>query len=202
VKILRIGAAAEAFKADQGAFDALLAKATRYQAEKEPGPRAHFDDPDKLLPTDPPRAVNFNYKLANFERATGLRIYARVFAKFAPGSTGDTPQAFTDQLSRSLKIGDRGVLAVYFSDSGKWSLSIGKALVGKFSKSSTGTQKSAENATFEPILDMFFTKAREREAKYTDQTKATLPNFLQIQGQKLKIHVDSILDELLIETSS
>ena len=202
VKILRIGAAAKAFRADQASFDALLAKANRYQAEKEPGPRAHFDDPDKLLPTDPPRALNFNYKLANFERATGLRIYSRVFAKFAPASTGDTPQAFTDRLARTLKLGDRSLLAVYFAGTGKWSLSIGKALAGKLTKPSSGALESAKNTPSEATLDMFFTNARAREAQYTDQTKATLPNFLQIPGQKLKIQVDSILDELLIETSS
>jgi hypothetical protein len=53
VKILRIGAEANAFRANQEAFDKLAATK----------PRAippHFDDVDCLLPTDPPRAKGFD----------------------------------------------------------------------------------------------------------------------------------------------
>jgi hypothetical protein len=46
---------------------------------------------------------------------------------------------------------------------------------------------------------MFFTDARAREAKYTAQTTASLPNFLQMPGGKLKLSVDSILDELIVK---
>ena len=72
VKIERIGAAAQAFRVDEAAFEALKAKTKKYQGAPEPGPIAHFDDPGKILPTEPPRAKNFNFKLANLERATGL----------------------------------------------------------------------------------------------------------------------------------
>jgi hypothetical protein len=57
-----------------------------------------------------------------------------VFAKFVPGSPGDTPDAFTDRLRNSLGIGDNGALAVYFLDVGKWSLSLGKTIAGKFAE--------------------------------------------------------------------
>jgi cyclophilin family peptidyl-prolyl cis-trans isomerase len=202
VRILRIGEAASRFRADQAAFGALVARTPRYHAEREPGPRAHFDDPDKLLPTDPPRALNFNYKLANFERATGLRIYARVFAKFVPGSAGQSPDAFADSLARSLGLEDDGVLAVYFSDIGKWSLSIGNSMAGKFAGAAKLARESSRNEGFRVNLDMFFTSFRQREAKYTAQTAVTLPNFLQIRDQKLKISVDAILDEILLKASS
>jgi len=201
VKILRIGDAARGFRADKAAFDALMAKTPRYQAEKEPGPTAHFDDPDKLLPTDPPRALNFTYKLANFERATGLRIYARVFAKFAPGSAGQTPDAFAESLARSLGLEDDGVLAVYFADTEKWSLSIGKSMARKFAGPAEPAPGSSKNEQFGLNINMFFTNVRKREARYTAQMAATLPNFLQIPGQKLKISVDAFLDELLVKTS-
>jgi cyclophilin family peptidyl-prolyl cis-trans isomerase len=86
VRIIRAGEAARAFRADEAAFSAPAAKAKKYSAAPQPGPAAHFDDPDKLLPADPPRAKNFNYKLANLERATGLRIVARLFARTSAGS--------------------------------------------------------------------------------------------------------------------
>ncbi len=202
VRILRIGEAARSFRADQAAFDALLAKAPRYHAEREPGPKAHFDDPDKLLPTDPPRALNFNYKLANIERATGLRIYARVFEKFTPGGAGQTADAFADSLARTLGLNDDGVLAVYFADLGKWSLSVGKSMAGKFAKSDARGRDLSKTEQSRSIIDMFFTNVRKREAKYTEITAVTLPNFLQIPGQKLKISVDAVLDEVLVKASS
>jgi cyclophilin family peptidyl-prolyl cis-trans isomerase len=199
VRILRIGKAAGGFRADQAAFDALAASTPKYTFEKEPGPKAHFDDPDKLLPTDAPRAQNFNFKLANFERATGLRIYARVFAKFVPGSPGDTPDAFTDRLRNSLGIGDNGALAVYFLDGGKWSLSLGKTIARKFAEVPAGGHEQTKYPPVGISIDMFFTDARAREAKYTAQTTASLPNFLQMPGGKLKLSVDSILDELIVK---
>jgi cyclophilin family peptidyl-prolyl cis-trans isomerase len=201
VRILRIGKAAMGYNADQASFDALLAKAKRYTFEKEPGPKAHFDDPGKLLPTDPPRALNFTYKLANFERATGLQVYARVFANFVPGPGAETPDAFANSLSRSLGLEANGVLAVYFADRGKWSLSIGKSMLGNFTQAAAYEGKPAENGSLEHGLDVFFTNVGTREAKYTAQTAATLPNFLQIPGQKLKISVDAVLDELITELS-
>jgi cyclophilin family peptidyl-prolyl cis-trans isomerase len=201
VRILRIGKAARDFKADQASFDALSAAAARYTAEKEPGPRAHFDDPDKLLPTDAPRAQNFNYQLANFERATGLRVYARVFAKFVPASAGETPDALAERLGRSLGIGDDGAIAVYFADLGKWSLSLGKSMAGKFARAAAGTHEQTKYPAFGDSIDMFFTNVRTREAKYTAQTAASLPNFLQLPGAKLKLSVDAVLGELMVKAS-
>jgi cyclophilin family peptidyl-prolyl cis-trans isomerase len=201
VRILRVGKAARDFKADQTAFDALSAATQRYSAEKEPGPKAHFDDPDKLLPTDAPRAQNFNYKLANFERATGLRIYGRVFAKFVPSSLGETPDGAADKLRASLGIGDNGALAVYFSDTGKWSLSLGKVIAEKLSQAASGAHEPSKYPAFASSIDMFFTNARAREAAYTAQTTASLPNFLQMPGGKLKLSVDAILDELIVKAS-
>src|ERR1019366_4835203 len=91
VNIRRIGGAAAAFRADQAAFNALVATAKKYTAAPEPGPAAQFDDPDKLLPAEPPRALAFQRKLTNFERATGVRLYARVVAKFVPETPSQRP---------------------------------------------------------------------------------------------------------------
>src|SRR5882757_7513934 len=63
IKILRVGAEARAFKADPETFKALAAKAKPYAGPAEPGPTAFFDDPSALIPTEVPRAKNFNFKL-------------------------------------------------------------------------------------------------------------------------------------------
>jgi cyclophilin family peptidyl-prolyl cis-trans isomerase len=65
IKIVRLGAAARAFKADAATFAALSTAKKKYAdtagATKDPSLSSHFHDPDKLLPAEPPRAKNFNY---------------------------------------------------------------------------------------------------------------------------------------------
>jgi cyclophilin family peptidyl-prolyl cis-trans isomerase len=196
VRILRIGAAARAFKADRASFAALVAKAPKYQAEKLPGPKAPFDDPDKLLPVDPPRAVNFNFKLGNFQRATGLRVYARVLAK----SPQDVDR-FMAELSQRLGLDDSGVLAVYFADRGKWSLDFGRSTFAKLIGPEANSTEIEKNAAKAQFLDTFFTNSKKREAKYLAQSAATLANSLQLPGQRIKVSVDAVVDELLLKTA-
>ena len=104
VKILRFGIAAQAFKADQDAFDALVAKANRYTGPRSPGPDAFFDDPDQLLPTNIPRASDFNHKLANFERFTNERIIARLLAKTPDDAQAEKREAFLHALAEKAKV--------------------------------------------------------------------------------------------------
>jgi cyclophilin family peptidyl-prolyl cis-trans isomerase len=196
VKILRIGAAARGFKADQASFAALVSKAPKYTAEKLPGPKAHFDDPNKLLPSDPPRAANFNFKLGNFQRATGVQVFARVFAK----SPADTDR-FMEELSQKLGVDENGVLAVYFADTNRWRLDFGRSTFAKLTGLEANLPESAKNAAKGRFLDNFFTNSKNREAKYQTQSAATLANSLQISGQRIKISVDAVIDELLLKTT-
>jgi cyclophilin family peptidyl-prolyl cis-trans isomerase len=201
VRILRLGAAAQAFKADDAAFAALAAGVPRYASEKEPGPAAHFDDPDKMLPTDPPRAVNFNFKLANVERATGLRVYCRVYKTLTPGASGTNPDAFADALFRTLGLEEAGVLAVYVADQDRWVICVGKSTAERFTGPIAIAKTPPESALLEAAINTFLTNARKREAKYDALGSNALANFLQIPGQKIKASVDAILDELLLKTS-
>lgn len=199
VRILRIGASARAFRADESAFRALTARAPRYGGHREPGPEAHFDDPDGLLPKDPPRAQNFNYKLANVERATGLRIYARVFANFVPTPQAPNPEAFAGGLASSLGLQDAGVLAVYFAATGKWVLSVGNSMVGPFTRLPGNPQKLPSYEPLEGAIGRFLADSHKREHQYAEASTATLTKNLQIPGQNIKISVDAILDQLLTQ---
>jgi cyclophilin family peptidyl-prolyl cis-trans isomerase len=197
VRILRLGPEAKTFQADDAAFSDLSAKAAVYKGEREPGPKANFDDPNKLLPTDPSRAEYFNFKLANIERMTGVRIYARVFAKFAPARPGDTPDAFTARLAQSLGLDNDGVLAVYFADAGKWSLSVGKSLIARFTETADSSQNGSADDPLEAGIRKFFAASHEREAKYDARAQAALANFLQSPSRRIKVAVDAVLDELI-----
>jgi len=127
IKILRVGAEARAFKADLETFKALAAKAKPYAGPAEPGPAAHFDDPQQLiphpteaLPDVPPRAKNFNFKLANFERATGVRVVGRLFAKSPTAAEDAVPGAYMHVLAEKLGVAKKGALAAYFADEKDW----------------------------------------------------------------------------------
>ena len=199
VRIIRLGAAARAFRADEAAFVGLGAKAPRYRGYREPGPKAWFDDPGGLLPADPPRAQYFNFKLGNVERATGLRIYARVFASFAPTPQAGSPDAFAAGLARSLGLQVDGVLAVYFADTGKWYLNVGNALVARFTGVQADPKKPPVNTSLGAAMNTFLTRSAERERRYSDIPKSSLTKNSQIPGQKIKTSVDAILDQVLTQ---
>jgi cyclophilin family peptidyl-prolyl cis-trans isomerase len=197
VRIIRNGAAALAFRSDEAAFQALSARAQRYSAAMEPGPAAHFDDPDKLLPADPPRARNFNFKLGNVERATGVRIYARVFAKFVPAPGAADPAEFTEKLAGALGLGEKSALAVYFADSGQWTLRLGSALVGRFTGLPGDPRELEANGSLRSATEAFLSVSSSRAGQYAAQSAAAQPNNLQIPGQGIRFSVDAVLNGLI-----
>ena len=197
VRILRVGAAAKAFRADETSFAALRAKARRYSFEAEPGPKSHFDDPGKLLPGDPPRAKNFNFKLGNVDRCTGIRIFARLLPRFEAGAGVETPQGRASQLARQLGVSEDGVLAVYFADRDQWVLEISPPLQRAFIGGTSNSKGLAINDLLEAAKKRFLAESRIRAADYAARSKAALPNLLQTQGQQIKVSVDAMLDLLI-----
>jgi cyclophilin family peptidyl-prolyl cis-trans isomerase len=203
VKILRLGAAAQAFKADEASFATLLAraKAHRYQGPREPGTNALFADPDKILPTDWPRAQAFNFKLANFERFTGGKIIARVFAR-SPAPEGDRSglEAWTQSEAARLGVAQRGVLAVYIADEDRWQVFIGTNSVTSFAR--TGPLGEAIKQKISPAqaLENFLAAARLRsdEALAHAQASAT-PDKPLPAGYAVKLKVDAVLDGLIFK---
>jgi cyclophilin family peptidyl-prolyl cis-trans isomerase len=132
IKILRVGAAARAFKADPATFAALAAQVAPYHGEAEPGPTAHFDDPDQLLPVVPPRARAFNFKLANFEQTTGVRLVARLYAKAPPAAEDAVPGAYMHALAEKLGVAKRGALLAYFAAEDDWRVWLGDETTAVF----------------------------------------------------------------------
>ncbi len=195
VRIVRVGTAAAGFRADDAAMASLSAAAPKYGAEKEPGPGTHFDDPDKVLPTDQPRAQYLNFKLNNVERATGARIRARVFAKFAAGPNAATPRAFTDNLARSL--GGEGVLAVYFVDRDAWYLNVGPSGAALFFGVSGRPSDPGFQATLLRSEATFLELSRRKAAQESAKPSANLPNNLQPGAQKIKASLDAVIGGLI-----
>jgi cyclophilin family peptidyl-prolyl cis-trans isomerase len=198
VKILRVGAAARAFRADDAAFAALLAKTKKYSGTPEPGPTAHFDDPDQLLPIDPPRAKNFNFKLANFERGTGIRIAARVFAKSPPPAEDDAPGKFMKALAAKLGVNTRGAVAAYFADEKDWRVwIIGDSTTPFFGRPPTAAELR-EGQAFHKTKEAFLEAVQATgDADFEKQKKAAPPDRPPSEKQHLKLQVDAVLDGLI-----
>jgi cyclophilin family peptidyl-prolyl cis-trans isomerase len=204
VKIIRVGVAARAFRAHDTAFATFAANTKKFtalaSAKTEPGPTAHFDDPDKILPLDPPRAKNFNYKLANLERATGLRIVARIRAKSPTEAEDAQPGAFMRALATQLGTAQRGALAVYFADEDDWRVWIGAELTDRFvGRPGTAQELTASGAIHEVKESFLKTACAAGDADYERQKKSLPLDRQPPPSQRVKLQTDAILDGLIFK---
>ncbi len=199
VRLRRVGAAAQAFRTDPAAQAARAAQAKKYAAAREPGPAAHFDDPDRLLPAEPPRARAFQVKLANFERATGRKIYARLRDRFTPETPDQRPALLAGSMARQLGLGPDAVFAVYFSDRDEWALWIGEDRLAQFAGPAAGHRRLAGGDLFR-AKQAFLTAAKDQaERAAADYVRHSAPGQPLTPAQLLKFEVDAVLDALLFK---
>ena len=190
--IHRIGRAAQAFQADPASFAARVAK-----APKAPAP--HFADPDELLPLDPPRAKTFDVKLANVERATGLKLYVRLFKQFVPDTPAQRPGNFAGALVRKLAIDPDCVLAVYFADIREWGLWIGEKHVTRFmGRAGTVAEFTRSGALHEAKQALLASAQAEADALIADAEGKAPAGQPVAASQKTKLLVDAVLDALIL----
>ena len=200
IKILRVGAIAQAFKADETTFKALVAKAKPYHGEAEPGPTAHFSDPDNLLPTEPPRAKAFNFKLNNFERVTGRKIVARFSAKAPPAEEDTVPGAYMRALAEKLGVAKTGVLAAYFAVDDDWRIWIGDEVTAIFLGHSPAPGDLAVDGALHEAKEAFFKAAfAAGDAAFLAQQKASPSDRQPTAAQHLKLRTDALLDGLIFK---
>jgi cyclophilin family peptidyl-prolyl cis-trans isomerase len=198
VKIRRVGPAAQAFPADPAAFNALAAKAKKFAGAAEPGPTAQFDDPDHLLPTEPPRALIFQRKLANFERATGVKITMRLQAKFSPETAGQRPGAVAVSTAKKLGLGPDGILALYFADTDQWALWIGAQRINTFTgRPGTLAELMRDGVVQQAKQDLLAVAKSQAELFTAEAVKALPPDKPPTPAQKIKYQVDAVLDGLI-----
>lgn len=201
IKIIRVGAEAQAFKADAASFlQELAAKNAPYIGAAEPGPAAHFDDPAGLIPIQPPRAKNFNYKLANVERATGIRVVARLLPKSPAEAEDAVAGAWMKALAEKLGVAKRGALAVYFADEDDWRVWIGDESTAAFLGRPAGAADLAEGAAFHDAKEAFLAAARaEGAAAYAKQQASAPADRPPPPGQRIKLQADAVLDQLILK---
>lgn len=202
VRILRRGAAAQAFVADEAALAARRSQVRAFadlpSARPEPGPAAHFDDPTGLLPTEPSRAKAFNFKLANFERATGVRLVARLFAKSPSAAEDAQPGAFMRGLAAQSGTAERGAVVAYFADESEWRVWLGDAstpaFVGEPGTAAGFTRSGRMHEVKEAFLKAV---AAAGDAEFERQQRAAPADRPLPKQQRLKVHTDALLDQLI-----
>jgi cyclophilin family peptidyl-prolyl cis-trans isomerase len=196
IRIVRVGAAAQAFRPDEATFAALVAAAKKYAGPAEPGAAAYFDDPDKLLPQDVPRAQNFNFQLANFERFTGHRIYARVFRKFTPENPGQKLSQFNAGLARRFGIEPEGVMVSYYADVDTWMIWIGEKWLARFMGRAGSREEFVETGELMKRKEAFLAEARQRATAVAARARAAGREV--DHAEMLKLTVDEVLDALIL----
>jgi cyclophilin family peptidyl-prolyl cis-trans isomerase len=198
IKILRVGAAGRAFKADQATFAALAAKAKKYTGPAEPGPAAYFDDADKLLPVEPPRAKYFNFKLANFERVTGVKLVGRIFAKQPPAAEDAVAGAYMRALAEKLGVAKTGVLVAYFAEEKDWRVWFGDDLIATFLGHPAAKADLAEGgAVHEAKTALIDGAIAKGDAVFAAQQKTAAPDHPLHPYQQVKLQTDALLDALI-----
>jgi cyclophilin family peptidyl-prolyl cis-trans isomerase len=184
VKIMRLGVAAKAFRADQTTFNQLIAKAPRAAFP-------HFSDEEGILPAAPPREKGFNNKLSNFERFTGVKIYARTYAGFHPPASGQTRRELAQTIARQLGVEHDGVTALYFADTHDWEIVTGDQPLKRIGK--PADQAGLEE--WEKSLQSQATETSERLIGLAE-TRATADSpFTEPQKHYLRVAV--MLEELV-----
>jgi hypothetical protein len=191
VAIHRIGAAAQAFRADEKTFAALAAKTPKAAPP-------HFADTDGVLPADPPRARAFDTKLANVERATGVKLYARLYQQFTPDTPRQSPGNAAAALARKLDLVHDGVLAVYFADTAQWGLWIGDAHLPKFmNQSGTIAEYMQDGALHRAKQSLLASAKTKADAAIAASEASATPDRPGAAAQKIKLQIDAVLDALI-----
>lgn len=200
VKILRLGPAARAFRADPAAFAALAAAAKKFDAPHEPGPFAHFADPQNLLPASPPRAKLFNHKLANFERATGVRFAAQLLEKSPPNTEGRKLDAYLRDLAEKLGVLQNGALVLYVADRDEWKLWIGDTTTPVFmGRPGTVKEFMQGSALHEAKQALLSAAYAEGLATYRARIAAATVDRPPPTDQRLNFITGAVLDALIIK---
>ncbi|MSU46337.1 MAG: peptidylprolyl isomerase [Lacunisphaera sp.] len=200
IKILRVGDKARAFKADPGSFAALATKVAPYAGPATPGPEAFFDDPAGLIPVEPPRAKNFNFKLANFARTTGVRVIGRLFAQSPTEAEDAVPGAYMHTLTQKLGVDKHGALAVYFADEKDWRMWLSDEAADIFLGHHANPADLAPDGPLHKLKTSFIeTAMTEGDAAYARQQKAAPPDKQPPPAQQLKLQADALLDRLILQ---
>jgi hypothetical protein len=178
----------------------VLASSSLLRAAETPASAAHFDDPDRLLPSTPPHAQVFNAKLAQLERTTGLSFFARLRAKSPAQAEDAQPGAFMRALATKFGTEKRGLLTVYFADEDDWRVWIGDELTPLFTGRKGTVKELTDSDAIHDVKEAFLKSAQASAAaefKRQQAARAAANQPALPPAEHLKLQTDAILDGLI-----
>ena len=191
VRIHRVGTEAEAFRPDWIVFAHMRderARDHRAAAERALG-RIYFEDPDHLLPVEPPRAKAFNVKLAAFERVTGRQVCVRILAAAPAGTDGRRLNVYVKSVARELGRLRDGVVVVYVADRNEWKLWIGDDLLPLVMGRPGTLEDFMRDGSLHARKEALLADAQRRLSAPVDSSESP--------GQRLKLACDDVLAALV-----
>ncbi len=181
VKIHRVGAEAQAFRADHVALEILM---KRLPEPVDPGRAGQFfKDLNQLLPHDPPREKILNNQLANLARFTRRKKFIR-FLRTAPLPHPDAPKGLAAGIASSLWLPPDAELAVYIADQDLWDVWIGDRALGSHS------------ATQRDERERLIAGCRKRAA----ETVADMPVEKRRADALWRAQLDSMAQEFIVQS--
>ncbi|MGC4074588.1 MAG: peptidylprolyl isomerase [Nibricoccus sp.] len=193
VRILRSGPEAEAFRADPAAFAAKIAQVTKDRAAHEALTQASslvfFEDSGQLLPSEPPRARAFNFKLAAFERVTGRKIFFRLLAKAPSDTEGRKLATYVKDQAALLGLAKEGILVVYVAERDEWKLWIGDDLLPVIMGRSGTLDDFMRTGALHEKKEALLADAKKRLAGPSDPAEPP--------SQRLKMACDDVIAALI-----
>ena len=178
-----------------------LAGATAFAAA--PRRTAHINDTVQLLPPIPGDLDNLEAKLAEFERATGIKMLVE-FREHAPSGEEDkVPGAYMQKLASQSGTLQRGIMVVYFAEETDWRVWIGDGLIPRFVGKPGTVKQLTTTGAIHDVKEALLTAAHERSEVALAQLQKNLPGDEQpAQDIKLRLQTEAILDALIVKFSA
>ena len=167
-----------------------------------PGRTAHIDDTVQLLPPIPGDLEKLEAKLADFERASGIKVLVQ-FRDQAPSSEEDkVPGAYMHTLALREGTLQKGILMVYFSADSDWRIWIGDELVNRFAGKPGTVKKLTADGAIHTAKEAMMNAAQERADAGILQLQKNLPGD-EVPGNdlKLRLQTEALLDALIAKFS-
>lgn len=158
----------------------------------------YVEDPEQLLPGDPPAARRLSAKLAAFEKATGVTVLLRLQAKEPPAEEDKIPGAYMRAWATKLGTVERGVLVAYFAEEDDWRMWIGNELAAKFAGRQGTVQELTKSGAIHDAKEALFAAAKTKaEEKIVARRRAAPENKESEGADRVRFDAEAILDALI-----
>ena len=177
VTVRRVGPSAEAFVANAEALAALKKASLERRHSVTVKDFAYLEDRSGKLPDF--RVKNFNYKLANYERATGHRLAVRI----AGASAGTAAEVSTREAAKEVRFSDAAdnVLLLCLPADKTWKVWLGEATYPALLGQAGSTERLMANGVMHEKKTVLLRSAVE-----------------QLEADKLKESVDAAVDTTIL----